>query len=288
MNQPRLDNFTAAIGYSELPPPATPGYGLAPSWQEEDLERALGGQDWTLTSELVWHEKMGNVRDLCFVHENEVVTVTIFVSAEGDKAARQWFLDRASASTVPEIPFRRSDDLELGQLAVETEGPLMREILWLFHNLAFDVRAIRTQASARAVAERLQQRAAGSEEGVRDLSPSFPRMAAREESAPSTKVGDVLRVPLLEQPPSDLLRRYEVEVRTGGEALDFMGFEGNEALFEAQAPGIDSFEINVIDRSTLLSNQIKANIEVQPLPVQRDRLEPGGEGEVSIQEETRR
>lgn len=263
MNRTRLDQFTAAIRFSELPPPASPGYGLAPSWHEEDLEQALGGQDWTLTSELVWNEPKGNVRDLCFVRENEVVTVTIFVSGEGDDAARDWFLIRASASTVPEIPFRRSD-LELGQLAVETEGPLEREILWLFHNLAFDVRTIRTQASARAIADQLQQRAAASG-GIRHLAPSFPRMAAKEESLPTKQtVGDLLRVPLLEQPSADLRRQYEVEVRTRGEALDFVGFEDNEALFEVQAPGIGHFEINVIDRSTLLGNRIKADVEIEP------------------------
>lgn len=259
MSQTRLDHFTAAVRFSELPPPAPPEYGLAPSWQEEDLEQALGGQDWTLTSELVWQEPEGNVRDLCFVREKEVVTVTIFVSGEGDVAAREWFLARASASTVPEIPFRRSN-LELGQLAVETEGPLTREILWLFHNLAFHVRAIRTQASVRAVAERLQQLAAT--EGPHDLTPSRPRMADRE-AAPKRKVGELLRVPLLEQPPADLLGQYKIEVRTRGNGLDFVGFEGNEALFEAQVPGVDHLTINVIDRSTLLSNQVEADVEVE-------------------------
>jgi hypothetical protein len=260
MNQTRLDKFTAAIHFSELPPPALEGHGLAPTWQAADMLEVLG-PGWGVISDLTWCELLGAVRDLSFARGEEVVTVAIFVSGEGDAAAREWFLLRASANSVPEIPFRRSN-LDLGQLAVETEGRLKREILWLFHNLAFHVRAIGTPISVQAVAERLQQRAA-TEGPPHDLAPSRPRMADREESVPKRKVGELLRVPLLEQPPADLLRQYEVEVRTEGKGLDFVGFEDNEALFEVQAPGTDHFRINVIDRSTLLNTRIEADVEVE-------------------------
>jgi hypothetical protein len=259
-NQTRLDNFTAAIHFSELPPPALEGHGLAPTWQAADVLEVLG-PGWDVISDLTWCELRGGVRDLSCARGEEVVTVAIFVSGEGDAAARKWFLLRASANSAPEIPFRRSN-LDLGQLAVETEGRLKREILWLFHNLVFHVRAIGTPISVRAVAERLQQRAAV--EGVHDLDPSLPRTRALD-TAPRKKVGELLRVPLLEQPPADLLRQYEVEIRTGGKALDFVGFEGNEALFEPLAPGIDHLTIQVIDRSTLLSSRIEAEVEIEPV-----------------------
>lgn len=261
MRTSRLDTFTTAIRFFELPLPDSAGRGLAPAWQEADLDEALGDPGWELTSDLTWYEMGGGVRDLSFARGEEAVTITLFVSGAGEAAAREWFLVRASSTAAPEIPFRRNDDLGLGQLAVEMEGSLSREILWLFHNMVFHVRAIGSQISVRAVARRLQQRAATSQE-VHDLAPSRPKMAALE-SAPKRKIGDLLRVPVLEQPPEDLLRRYEIEVSTEGEAIDFVGFEGNEALFEAQAPGIDHLTINVIDRDTLLSNRIEADVEVE-------------------------
>lgn len=261
MTTSRLDDFTASIGFSELPPPESGERGLAPSWSKADLEEVLGEPGWTSASDLTWYELGGAVRDLSFVRgEVEVVTVTIFVSVEGDTAAREWFLLRASSNSAPEIPFRRSE-LNLGQLAVETEGRLKKEILWLLHNLAFHVRAIRSQIPVREVARRLQQRVAASEE-LHDLGPSLPKTAAMEPE-PKRKKGELLRVPVLEQPSEDLLRRYEVEVSTQGKALDFVGFEGNDALFETPASGVDHLTIRVIDRDTLLSNRIETDIEVE-------------------------
>lgn len=258
MRTSRLDAFAVAINFFELPPPAPHGRGLVPSWPSVNPADILG-DGWVLTTELIYSELRGGVKDLFYSRGEEVVTLTIFVSGEGEAAAREWFLARASATSAPEIPFRRSQ-LSLGQLAVETDGPMIRELLWLLHNLVFFLRAINTGIDLEEVAHRVQQNTVTSGE-IHDLAASSPKVAP---VAPATgTVGQLLRIPILLKPPSELLQHYEVAVRTKGNAIDFISIEGNYALFELQKAGIDSFTIDVIDRQTMLNRRIEAEVEVK-------------------------
>ncbi len=255
----RFDDFIAAIGYSALPPPAPRGYGLALAWPDVDLPGISKDSGWALISELTWSEAGGGIRDLCWARDEEAVTVTIFVSGEGEAVAREWFLARAAATSAPEIPYQRSG-LELGQLAVETVGPFKQEILWIFHNVVFHLRAIASEINLKPIAGRFQELAAAANK-TDDLNTKRPPVAG--VALARGRVGQQLRVPILLEPPADLLQRYQAAVRTEGNAIDFVGFDGNEALFNLLAVGADHLTIDVTDRRTLLSNRIEVQVEVE-------------------------
>jgi hypothetical protein len=230
-------------------------------------EEFLSPQQWKTVHQNTWYQDGGAVREWDLLREPQVahnsreekLTVRLYVTSLGVRAARLFFCREAASTTTPEIPYESevSDEIvTFYLLAPKPDGRTCNDsLLRLYRNVVFQIRAFDAEVNLRAVAAWLQSIAAQNPDApLTENSPPLMRPEVPDSLAPREEFA----VPLPAAPDpfgSFKDRDYQVQVKARGEA-DFLGFRDQNAAFHLRQSGEGKIQVQAIDQRTLLSKSV--------------------------------
>jgi hypothetical protein len=213
---------------------------------------------WQLLVANTGYQDQGAVRGYFFGRgDRERLSIEIFVSSEGALPARNFFMRRALSSPLLNPPFKIeiSDEVRALRLITSEQNTHNEQaLLYLYKNVTFEIKSLGSSVNIRTIAESLLSIAmAHTEAPINDKRPVLP---ASTEIEVSLLASSPITIPLPEG-PDDLgnFLRYRIQVRTEGDAVEFAGFENDNAKFRIEKSGVSIIHLQAVDIRNLLSRE---------------------------------
>jgi hypothetical protein len=264
-----LERFKQRIGYREPGGGEVLTRGVAAAWPDPGSLPGLGHwsgcgrSGWTTTSDGVYreggeHGLAQRVWDLRA--EEQRLMLRIAVSSTGTRAARRHLLRTTTATnmSLSDFPARRGPG-DLGDLAVAIGADCL---VWSYHNVCFELKRDSSTIDLTRVARALQSHA--ERHLVDRVIDHAPKIARVEVSPMKVRVGEPLTI-RLHLAAGQEVQHMQADWRQVGQALGARGVENPTALrfeLEGRSPGRSEVELHVVDRRTLLSTRVTAQVEV--------------------------
>lgn len=263
MNESRnpILEFKKEIGFDHIIETGGANSGVIVDWFKPATWDFFVDKNWKLEDTDFYHWRSGAEGNWIFEKGHETIELEIFVSSLGIEPARQKLIDIASATTMLEIPYKKSAR-PIGTLSVNTPGDQGGIYIWVFRNICFRLDGRETNENIEVFARGIQTIAEKGE--VKDLASHFPQIESVEVYPPAAKVDSTFSVRTILDAGIDFdINRYSFEFRYDEENLALEYDEGNAATFTALRAGTAKITVHVVDRNTLLSNWQTAIIKVE-------------------------
>lgn len=266
MNQQRIDEFKARVGFASLAA-ITGADGVAADWTElprrlaphiagkrVDAMQIVPMAPGLAKTEMVWREGARQV------------DVSVFVSGTGPGAAHDQLLSLASATMMMKIPYQPGPE-GLGDLSVRHLVPPGDRLMWVYRNVCVLIDNEGSGVDLEPVARTVQQFMRS--HWVARLAPHLPALERIDVSPKQAHVGDEIRVAvtLAKTTPAASVETRIADVgepaREGSTyRLEVLSSQPLAAVYKAREPGRARVDVSVIDRKTLLSPPASINIDI--------------------------
>lgn len=254
----RTEAFKRKIGYQRLVERTeNSSVGVAAEWPDLLSAPMLRSGGWTVATDSIWSVADGASRSVVLRSAQRTINSTMFVSTKGVAAALKELISRASATMTPEVPYEKGPD-DLGDIAVSLGSGGDQDLIWVFHNVCFQMRGVQSEIDILAIARWLQSVA--NAHVVSSLLNHLPPKPALSLSSRTLQVGQTADL-IITFPPDSEVQRYLVEVVSTVEPVSLLSQEPLHAVLRAETPGIGIVEVAIIDRRTLLSDRLQLTLD---------------------------
>lgn len=256
----RLIQFKNSIRYDELSIPQETDRGVVLDWPISTLWGQLKNEPWQIRGDTI-RVMPGSVQHSWILNLNEeYITVDVFVSSTGQESALNFLFEKATNTSLPDIPFEKGPP-ELGQFAIQRIEAKPQNYIWTYYNVCFRIKQENQTLDVLTLAQWIQNLAA--KHVMDNLSEYKPKIAKVDISSEKIKVGQQVTVSI--QPTSGQdTERLLLEFIDVTDQLNLVSQEDFSFTFTAvkQGPGI--VNLALADIKNLLCTPVNATIIVLP------------------------
>lgn len=263
MDSAKIDRFKQRIGF-DAAFLGEPAESVAVAWPDPRMAPGIDPAQWRLAGDTTYPTSDGVLRKWVLRQGPRQLRIAIFVSSAGAEPARQFLVARATENMMVDAPYVRLPDGP-GTLAVtlpepEPEPePVPTDLIWVFRNVAIQVRDDDAGVDVPAIARWLQGTA---ERGIKPYPSVRARLPGPLAATPArAAVGEPIAVRLQIDDPV-VASRWMIRLDDDRQAINISALDRLGATIEGLAPGRLVLGVLAIDSSTLLSVRSHVPLEI--------------------------
>jgi hypothetical protein len=254
----RVEAFKRSIGYDKIAEPLDSNKGVVLEWPDPLTSPQLRDGSWKLAAEVVLCERGGVVRKWAVQKADEVISISVFVAGDGNKAAREYLLWKASETMTVDVPYAKAA-APLGTLCVVAKGD-NQDLIWLFQNVCIQIRGMEAAINVAEVAHWLQQLVEA--HVVDNLAAYKPGVQEFKVSASRVAVGGTVHLNVILHTPAEASRYFLGLDHDDGISVDTTPEDPLAARLTALRAGRNTILAQVVNKKTLLSTSAPCVLDV--------------------------
>ncbi|TVQ93804.1 MAG: hypothetical protein EA400_01895 [Chromatiaceae bacterium] len=257
MDSAKIDRFKQRIGF-DAAFVGEPAESVAVAWPDPRMAPGIDLAQWSLAGDTTYPTSGGVLREWVLRQGPRQLSIAVFVSSVGAEPARQFLLARATENMLVDAPYVRLPDGP-GTLAVTLPEPVPTDLIWVFRNVAIQVRDDDAGVDVPAIARWLQGTA---ERGIKPYPSVRARLPGPLAATPARAVvGEPIAVRLRIDDPV-VASRWMIRLDDDRQAINVSALDRLGATIEGLAPGRLVLGVLAIDSSTLLSVRRDVPLEI--------------------------